>query len=280
MGESETYTRLERDSFGVERMLTYNAAGECIGIADPVVDDEGRIRFVPRPDLHENGQDLADEASTAEAFPTEPSSVAPSAAVTDGDSSSNVAGSEKAPAAPKGSEQDPWWSNPKNTPALVIASVFAGAIFFLGLSLVYRMIVNPTTPDGGNTQAVRRTTDPRLNEGLEQRTPPFEAPADSYRDDNPPMPQDPVPDPYSSPIPNDLGPTDPAMDPTVPDPALEPGETGGESKTKPREPEKKPIDLRGDDEDSGSTSAAPPTDPKTGTESKSGSGPDLRGGGE
>ncbi len=278
MGESETYTRLERDSFGVERMVTYNSAGECIGIADPVVDDEGRIRFVPRPNL-EDSQLVEGETELVEAFSTEPSKFAPGDLATDTGSASAGPGGQKPPSDPKGSVQEPWWSNPKNTPALVIASVFAGAIVFLGLSLVYRMVVNPTTPDGGNAQAVRRTTDPRLNEGLEQQTPPFERPGDSYRDSSPPVPQDPEPDPYASPIPNDLGPTDPAMDPTVPDPALEPGESQPESKTKPREPEKKPIDLRGDDDDSGSTST-PPTDPKSGTESKSGSGPDLRGGGE
>lgn len=51
MGDSETYTRLERDSLGVERMVTYNSAGEQVGIADPVLDDQGQVRFVPRPNL-------------------------------------------------------------------------------------------------------------------------------------------------------------------------------------------------------------------------------------
>lgn len=286
MGESESYTRLERDSFGVERMVTYNSAGECIGIADPVLDEEGRIRFVPRPDFKENSQELEGQAATVETFPTEPSSFVPSESAPGSDSATSsgsaldgVAG-EKAPSGSKGSEMEPWWSNPKHTPALVIASVFAGAIFFLGLSLVYRMIVNPSRPESGSEQTVRRMPDPQPNGGYEQPTPPVETPGGSGRDSYPPMPQEPAPDPYSGTMPNDLGPTDPAMEPTVPDPMLAPGESVPESKPKPKETEKKPIDLRGDDEDSGSTSAMPPADAKSGTESKTGSGPDLRGSGE
>jgi len=283
MGDSETYTRLERDSFGVERMVTYNSAGECIGIADPVLDDEGKIRFVPRPDLLEGAQEVASEGAS------------------DGFSGSAFAGenplNSETPSpgidpkaeTPKPEEtiREAWWSNPKNTPALVIASVCAGAIFFLVISLVYRTVVNPTRPNGGSMQAVTSGSEPRAYDRFEERTPPpIDRPSDVGGETAPPYPSDPAPiDPNSGPIPNDLGPTDPAMDPTVPDPMLSPGEPGPEAATKPKESDKKPIDLRGDDDDSGASSEPPVVDPKKGTETKGGetkpgSGPDLRGGGE
>ena len=109
------------------------------------------------------------------------------------------------------------------------------------------------------------------------------------RESYPPVPTDPVPtdpvpiDPNAGPTPGDLGPTDPAMNPNVSDPTLSPGTPAPEEVKIPTESAKKPIDLRGDDEDAGASSTPPVTDPKKeseskGKETKSGSGPDLRGG--
>lgn len=272
MGDLETYTRLERDSFGVERMVTYNSAGEVVVIADPVLDDEGRVRFVPRPDLS--------ESSSAATAAEEPASAADA-------KTSAAPGPPSATVAPA---VEPWWSNPKNTPALVIASICAGAIIFLGLSLVYRMITNPAKPEYSGVTGSGSA--PRGNPYSREDSAPMPSPQEPYdmgRESYPPVPNDPVPtdpvpiDPNAGPTPGDLGPTDPAMNPNVTDPALNPADPTPEEVKKPTESAKKPIDLRGDDEDTGASSPPSVTDPKKesdskGKETKSGSGPDLRGG--
>lgn len=175
MGDSETYTRLERDSFGVERMVTYNSAGECIGIADPVLDEEGRVRFVPRPDIEENREDAEGAVPLVDGFAEDQADSVPGEAISASPTPGKETGAQQVRSGQGASAGDPWWSNPRNTPALVIASIFAGAIFFLGLSLLYRMVVNPTRPDEASS-AVRRIPDPQPNAGYEQPTPPVEAP--------------------------------------------------------------------------------------------------------
>lgn len=156
---------------------------------------------------------------------------------------------------------------------------------FLVATLAYRMIGNPARPEFSGYRDSGRVPQGNSYRNEEYApTPRQENPGNLGQDVYPPVPTEPVPiDPNNGPTPGDLGPTDPALDPNVTDPALAPTPSGAETGTKQSESGKKPLDLRGDDEDSGASSTPPVTDPKTDPESKSaetknGSGPDLRGG--